>query len=59
MPQIKITITDEEYKLLETQAKRNLNSISKEARVILHHNLYGAGITTTPTPAPTPPTRRT
>lgn len=53
MPQIKITITDEEYKLLEEQAAANLNSISKEARVIIHQHLYRPGIPATPvTPAP-------
>ena len=54
MPQIKITITDEEYKLLEEQAAANLNSISKEARVIIHQHLYGPGSKFTPAPIATP-----
>lgn len=40
MPQIKVTITDDEYALLQTRATNNLNSISKEARLILHHVLF-------------------
>ena len=42
MPQIKITITDEEYLKLEQEANLHLNSISKEARVILHQHLYNS-----------------
>lgn len=49
MPQIKITLTDEEINLLQARANKNLNSMSKEARVILHHALYS-----TSTPAPQP-----
>lgn len=57
MPQIKITITDEEYLKLEQEANLHLNSISKEARVILHQHLYNSpGMSPTPvTPTPTPP----
>lgn len=57
MPQIKITITDEEYLRLEQEANLHLNSISKEARVILHQHLYNSpGMSPTPvTPTPTPP----
>lgn len=67
MPQIKITITDEEYLKLEQEANLHLNSISKEARVILHQHLYNSpgmsptpvtpipAPTLTPTPAPTIP----
>lgn len=40
MPQIKVTITDDEYALLQTRATNNLNSISKEARLILHSVLF-------------------
>lgn len=56
MPQIKITITDEEYLKLEQEANLHLNSISKEARVILHQHLYNSpGMSPTPvTPTPTP-----
>lgn len=50
MPQIKITLTDEEINLLQTRANKNLNSMSKEARVILHRALYD---TLTPTPVST------
>ena len=50
MPQIKITLTDEEISLLQARANRNLNSMSKEARVILHCALYD-----TSTPAPITP----
>lgn len=50
MPQIKITLTDEEISLLQARANRNLNSMSKEARVILHCALYD-----TSAPAPTTP----
>lgn len=57
MPQIKITITDEEYLKLEQEANLHLNSISKEARVILHQHLYNSpGMSPTPvTPTPTIP----
>lgn len=49
MPQIKITITDEEYLKLEQEANLHLNSISKEARVILHQHLYNSpGMSPTP-----------
>lgn len=49
MPQIKITITDEEYLKLEQEANLHLNSISKEARVILHQHLYNSpGMPPTP-----------
>ena len=55
MPQIKITITDEEYLKLEQEANLHLNSISKEARVILHQHLYNSpGMSPTPV-TPTPP----
>lgn len=54
MPQIKITITDEEYLKLEQEANLHLNSISKEARVILHQHLYNSpGMS--PTPVTTSP----
>lgn len=65
MPQIKITITDEEYLKLEQEASLHLNSISKEARVILHQHLYNSpGMSPTPviptipisTPDPIPET---
>lgn len=39
MPQIKITISQEEYNLLKRQAEVHLNSISKEARVTLRQGL--------------------
>ena len=57
MPQIKITITDEEYLRLEQEANLHLISISKEARVILHQHLYNSpGMSPTPvTPTPIPP----
>lgn len=59
MPQIKITITDEEYLKLEQEANLHLNSISKEVRVILHQHLYNSpGMSptpVTPTPTQTPP----
>lgn len=57
MPQIKITITDEEYLKLEQEANLHLNSISKEARVILHQHLYNSpGMSPTPvTPTPITP----
>ncbi|MDE6947573.1 MAG: hypothetical protein K2P14_10370 [Anaeroplasmataceae bacterium] len=38
--QIKITITDEEYEKLKEQATKHLNSLSKEARVIIHKELF-------------------
>lgn len=44
MPQIKITLTDEEINLLQTRANKNLNSMSKEARVILHCALYNTSV---------------
>lgn len=44
MPQIKITLTDEEINLLQTRANKNLNSMSKEARVILHRALYSTSV---------------
>lgn len=53
MPQIKITITDEEYLKLEQEANLHLNSISKEARVILHQHLYNSpGMSPTPVTSP-------
>lgn len=45
--QIKITITDEEYALLKEQATRHLNSLSKEARLLLRSQLLTPA---TPTP---------
>lgn len=39
MPQIKITITDEELELLKREASRNLNSLSKEARHMIYNGL--------------------
>lgn len=47
MLQIKISITDEECALLQTRANKNLNSLSREARLILRHVLYNE----IPTPA--------
>ena len=47
MLQIKISITEEEYALLQTRANKNLNSVSREARLILRHVLYNE----IPTPA--------
>lgn len=59
MPQIKITITDEEYLKLEQKANLHLNSISKEARVILHQHLYNSPgvlpVISTPDPIPKTP----
>lgn len=56
MPQIKITITDEEYLKLEQEANLHLNSISKEARVILHQHLYNSpGMSPTPVTPPIAP----
>ena len=40
MPQIKITLTEEEIKKLKEHAELHLNSMSKEARVILHDYLF-------------------
>ena len=40
MPQIKITLTEEEIKKLKEHAELHLNSMSKEARVILHEHLF-------------------
>lgn len=48
MPQIKITITDEEYDLLKKQAREEYRSISNQARIILHKHLCGPAIITTP-----------
>lgn len=47
MLQIKVSITEEEYALLQTRANKNLNSVSREARLILRHVLYNE----MPTPA--------
>lgn len=40
MPQIKITLTEEEIKKLKEHAELHLNSMSKEARVIIHEHLF-------------------
>ena len=48
MPQIKITITDEEYDLLKKQAKEEYRSISNQARIILHKHLCRPATTTPP-----------
>lgn len=45
--QIKVSITDEEYELLKKRATGNLNSVSKEARLIIHQALYYYNPTTT------------
>lgn len=47
MLQIKISITEEEHALLQKRANKNLNSVSREARLILRHILYNE----IPTPA--------
>lgn len=47
MLQIKISITEEEHALLQERANKNLNSVSREARLILRHVLYNE----IPTPA--------
>ncbi|MBR2492047.1 MAG: hypothetical protein IKB64_01085 [Paludibacteraceae bacterium] len=47
MLQIKISITEEECALLQERANKNLNSLSREARLILRHVLYNE----IPTPA--------
>lgn len=54
MPQIKITITDEEYDLLKKQAKEEYRSISNQARIILHQHLYRPGVQPIPAPIVTP-----
>lgn len=51
MLQIKISITEEEQALLQERANRNLNSLSREARLILRHVLYNE----IPTPASVDP----
>ena len=51
MLQIKISITEEECALLQTRANKNLNSLSREARLILRHVLYNE----IPTPASVDP----
>jgi hypothetical protein len=40
MPQIKITISDDELAKLKEQANLHLNSVSKEARLIINQYLY-------------------
>lgn len=51
MLQIKISITEEECALLQERANKNLNSLSREARLILRHILYNE----MPTPASVDP----
>lgn len=51
MLQIKISITEEELTLLQERANKNLNSLSREARLILRHVLYNE----IPTPASSDP----
>lgn len=51
MLQIKISITEEECALLQERANKNLNSLSREARLILRHVLYNE----IPTPASVDP----
>lgn len=51
MLQIKISITEEEHTLLQERANENLNSVSREARLILRHVLYNE----IPTPASVDP----
>lgn len=53
MLQIKVSITEEEYALLQKRANNNLNSVSREARLILRHILYNE----IPTPASNDPTQ--
>ena len=53
--QITITISEEEYKALKKSAEIHLNSMSKEARVIIRQNLFNTvlpGYTPTPTYIP-------
>lgn len=47
MPQIHITLTEEEHKLLKKRAKENLNPVTLEARKIIHNILF-------PQPGPIP-----
>ena len=53
MIQIKVSITEEEHTLLQKRANNNLNSVSREARLILRHVLYNE----IPTPASSDPTQ--
>ena len=53
MLQIKVSITEEEHALLQKRANNNLNSVSREARLILRHILYNE----IPTPASSDPTQ--